>query len=151
MGLDMSLTRKKYVKNWSHTPKEERFQGVAFKGNEAIELTKISYLEFEAMYWRKSNAIHNWFVENVQEGADDCGRYYVPQSKLRELVLLAETLLQKKDEEEAKKLLPPVKGFFFGSQDIDEYYWEDLSDTRYKLLEELEANPDDEFYYSSSW
>lgn len=23
-------------------------------------------------YWRKANEIHNWFVENVQEGIDDC-------------------------------------------------------------------------------
>ena len=23
-------------------------------------------------YWRKQNAIHNWFVENVQDGIDDC-------------------------------------------------------------------------------
>jgi len=23
-------------------------------------------------YWRKANAIHNWFVENIQDGEDDC-------------------------------------------------------------------------------
>ena len=23
-------------------------------------------------YWRKANEIHNWFVENVQDGEDDC-------------------------------------------------------------------------------
>lgn len=23
-------------------------------------------------YWRKANEIHNWFVENVQDGIDDC-------------------------------------------------------------------------------
>ena len=23
-------------------------------------------------YWRKANQIHNWFVENVQDGEDDC-------------------------------------------------------------------------------
>lgn len=26
----------------------------------------------EIGYWRKANQIHNWFVENVQDGEDDC-------------------------------------------------------------------------------
>ena len=26
----------------------------------------------EVGYWRKANQIHNWFVENVQDGVDDC-------------------------------------------------------------------------------
>ena len=24
-------------------------------------------------YWRKANQIHAWFVDNVQQGNDDCG------------------------------------------------------------------------------
>lgn len=36
-------------------------------------------------YWRKANQIHNWFVQNVQDGEDDCGIYEVTQSKLIEL------------------------------------------------------------------
>ena len=27
----------------------------------------------EVGYWRKANAIHGWFVRNVQNGKDDCG------------------------------------------------------------------------------
>lgn len=151
MGLDMYLTRKKYVKNWSHQSADKRFQGVAFKGNQAIDLTKLSYLEFEAMYWRKMNAIHNWFVENVQDGVDNCTTHVVTRDQLEKLLLTIETVLSKKDDKEAKTLLPPTEGFFFGSQDIDEYYWDELRETRWKLREDMDANPDDEYYYYASW
>lgn len=30
-------------------------------------------LNDEAIYWRKFNAVHRWFVNNVQGGKDDCG------------------------------------------------------------------------------
>ena len=43
-------------------------------------------VEFEAGYWRKANQIHNWFVKNVQDGKDDCGRYYVSKEKMQELL-----------------------------------------------------------------
>lgn len=151
MGLDMYLSRKKYVKNWSHTPADKRFQGVAFKGNQAIDLSKLSYLEFEAMYWRKVNAIHNWFVENVQNGADDCGTYYVTHDQIEQLILTIERVLEKKDDEEAQALLPPSEGFFFGSTEKDDYYWDMLTETRWKLKEDYEANPNDEYYYHASW
>lgn len=151
MGLDMYLSRKKYVKNWSHNPPEKRFQGVAFKGNQAIDLSKLSYLQFEAMYWRKANAIHAWFVENVQDGIDDCGQFFVGREKLEELILTIERVLEKKDDEEAQALLPPSEGFFFGSTEKDDYYWDMLTETRWKLIEDMEANPDDEYYYQSSW
>ena len=40
----------------------------------------------EVGYWRKANAIHKWFVENVQDGEDDCGTYVVSKEKLEELL-----------------------------------------------------------------
>ena len=39
----------------------------------------------EVCYWRKSNAIHNWFVNNIQDGKDDCGLYPVSKEKIKEL------------------------------------------------------------------
>lgn len=30
------------------------------------------HISEEVGYWRKANQIHNWFVENVQDGVDDC-------------------------------------------------------------------------------
>ena len=37
------------------------------------------------LYWRKANAIHKWFVDNVQNGDDDCGDYEVYWEQLMEL------------------------------------------------------------------
>ena len=36
----------------------------------------------EVGYWRKANAIHNWFVNNIQNGKDDCRRYEVSKENL---------------------------------------------------------------------
>jgi hypothetical protein len=91
MGLDMYLTKKTYVKNWDHFKPEERFQIEIKQDNKPytkIDLKRIMYIEEEIMYWRKSNAIHNWFVKNVQEGNDDCNHYYLQQVKLQELLEL---------------------------------------------------------------
>ena len=39
----------------------------------------------EIGYWRKANAIHKWFVDNVQNGVDDCGEYKVTKEQLIQL------------------------------------------------------------------
>ena len=43
-------------------------------------------------------------------------------------------------------------GFFFGSTDYDEYYWEDLENTK-TMLTDILAEPEDdaEFIYRASW
>lgn len=41
--------------------------------------------EQDVAYWRKANAIHRWFVKNVQDGEDDCGKYHVTRKQLEEL------------------------------------------------------------------
>ena len=45
-------------------------------------------------YWRKANEIHNWFVENVQDGEDDC-RYHreVTREVLEELLDICNKVL----------------------------------------------------------
>lgn len=106
-------------------------------------------VEVTAAYWRKSNQIHKWFVDNVQGGNDDCGNYYVSKDKLKELRETCRQALFAKDP----SLLPPQAGFFFGSYDIDEWYWEDIKRT-IKKLDRLFQLPDFEqlsFYYNSSW
>ena len=47
----------------------------------------------EIGYWRKANQIHNWFVENVQGGEDDCGTYPVSKEQLEELLEKCEYVL----------------------------------------------------------
>jgi len=41
----------------------------------SIPLNKVVTIELDYAYWRKANQIHNWFVENVKDGVDNCGNY----------------------------------------------------------------------------
>ena len=47
----------------------------------------------------------------------------------------------------------PVEGFFFGSTDINEYYWEDMKESVDKLDRVLNLPDIDDlsFNYHSSW
>ena len=107
------------------------------------------HVEVTCAYWRKSNQIHKWFVDNVQGGNDNCGEYYVSNEKLNQLRETCRQALFAKDP----SLLPPQAGFFFGSYDIDEWYWQDIKDT-IKKIDRVLALPDMSklsFYYTSSW
>jgi hypothetical protein len=56
------------------------------------------------------------------------------------------------DPSKADDLLPPSEGFFFGSSEIDDWYWDDIKETIGTIKRMLENTPDDwEFYYASSW
>ena len=69
----------------------------------------------EYHYWRKANAIHNFFVENVQDSNDDCGTYDVPKSVIEDLAERCDLVLQlldkcpKKEEEEERLTSKKVK------------------------------------------
>ena len=89
MGLDMYLTKKTYVKQWSFQNENERVTVSVTKNGErlkGINPERIAYIEEEVMYWRKANQIHNWFVTNIQKGNDNCGTYYVDSDMLQQLV-----------------------------------------------------------------
>ena len=103
------------------------------------------------MYWRKANAIHGWFVENVQDGEDDCKEYEVRADQLEALVDACKRALA--DRENAAEILPPTSGFFFGNKEVDDWYWENLQMTVDGLSKVL-ANPDLkdwDFFYQASW
>jgi len=105
-----------------------------------------------SFYWRKANSIHNWFVDNVQDGKDDCGVYEVSFEQLMELKSMVASVLA--DNGKGPEVLPTTAGFFFGSTEYDEWYLEDMINTMNHLNEcehIYEANPDSKFYYSSSW
>lgn len=148
MGLDMYLTAERYI--WSSekpiSDEVANLLGLQLDG----ERMRVNSVEAEAMYWRKANAIHKWFVENIQGGEDNCRRYYVEREQLTELRDLCAKLCTQR--EMAEETLPTADGFFFGSTEYDEWYWNDIEGTVQGLDKALEAFDDKwHFYYRSSW
>jgi len=157
MGLDQYLHAKKYLSSAEWRPQELRdtfSKVVSLMEAEPFIRKDLGHaqVEFGVAYWRKANQIHKWFVDNVQGGDDDCGEYRVEREQLQELLDLCVELNKSKTAELAQQKLPPQEGFFFGSTEVGEYYWEDISDTIEQLTRVLAETPEEfEFYYSSSW
>ena len=107
-------------------------------------------IELTVGYWRKANAIHNWFMQFTDE--DNCRPVYVEREKLVELLAICKNILKEKDEEIAEDLLPTASGFFFGSTEYDEWYWYQVEQT-ITILENILAKTDDNWYfeYQASW
>lgn len=96
MGLDMYLTRKKYIgANYEHRKVSGNVDIMIGDKKIPINFNKISYIEENACYWRKANQIHNWFVNNVQDGNDDCREYYVSTEDLEKLLELCKQVKEK--------------------------------------------------------
>lgn len=102
------------------------------------------------MYWRKANQIHRWFVEEVQNGEDECRPHYVHPEQIADLVERCEQIME--DHELAPKLLPTRSGFFFGSTEYDEWYFSDIEATAKGLKSQIFRLPRGaRLVYCSSW
>ena len=150
MGLDMYLNKRTYVQQWEHQKPEEKYNVEVTKGGETANINpkKVKYIIEEAGYWRKQNQIHRWFVENIQNGTDDCGEYYVSKDALASLLELCEKV--KADNTLADELLPGASGFFFGGTEYDEWYFNGIDNT-IEILKEALEDENGEYLYSSSW
>lgn len=174
MGLDMylkkhfayepfSMIERRIPLETSLSIKRTDTQDVLFD----ITTPDVSGFVIDNVYWRKANMIHQWFVDNVQEGIDDCRLYELEETSLEKLLAIIDRLLDVKATKSdvfandlAKELLPNTEGFFFGSQEYDDWYWEELEDTQIKLkrlLEPIDRKSQEKFYcytyltYQSSW
>jgi hypothetical protein len=158
MGLDMYLCEKR---NLSHYKSLKEYSDRYCKEFALAEkvLTDIGLkttvdgvvtVTAEVMYWRKTNAIHGWFVKNIQRQHDNCREYELEGEALRRLVATCEQVLANPDL--AEELLPVQDGFFFGSTKYDKWYFKSLEDTVEGVNRALElANPESYFTYQSSW
>jgi hypothetical protein len=150
MGLDMYLEKRTYVRQWDFQKPEEQYNVEVTKGVEPanIKSEMVTHVCEELGYWRKANQIHNLFVENVQDGVDNCGEYAVSKADLQSLLDIC--LAVKLDHSQAEELLPSASGFFFGNTDYDEFYYGDIDHT-ITILKEALSDTNADYYYSSSW
>lgn len=161
MGLDMYLRANQYISrnDWTRSPSGELQDQINPLFNEIVERLEMKdvidntgfagiSVDLPMGYWRKANQIHNWFVENVQDGEDDCNSYYVTREQLEQLKATCIEVLAHKSL--AEDLLPTGAGFFFGSTTYDEYYYGDLQET-IEIINRCLKTKFDSFEYQSSW
>ena len=148
MGLDMYLSADLYVSQYKEKDKNLSSKIVEIL-NDVPEGIGIDGVSVRVGYWRKANAIHKWFVDNVQYGVDQCQRSYVSRDKLVELLETCEKV--KNDHGLAPDLLPTSSGFFFGSTDYDDQYFSDIDDTIDIIKKALELPEYYTLEYQASW
>jgi hypothetical protein len=178
MGLDMYLERTN--KNVAQYVKEDLDE--IKKSNPTLYETlkpyikrRGSYFSWDSLceevgYWRKANQVHGWFVENVQDGCDDCDSYEVSKEDIEELQNCCKKIIEsteingekikdafdfiktdyfniietaeiKVDTTIAQGTLPSMGGFFFGELEYDEYYFYDICQTL-KIIEDVLLSTD---------
>ena len=122
MGLDMYLFKHKKFRD-----NDEEFNKLVRQNEEEI------------LYWRKANMIRSWFVNHTALSSDDDG-VYIPISRAT-LELLKQDLEDTlNDHNLATILFPTSSGFFFGSTEYDEYYWDDLKYTFERVDDILDSD-----------
>lgn len=155
MGLDMFLKGKRYISKHFNEGDAALAQKVQSLFPELAGMvddfggSPVNEVIVEVGYWRKANAIHEWFVNHVQDGEDKCGYYYVSREKLTELKELCERVLG--FTHLATDLLPTQTGFFFGPTEYDDYYFSDLRATVQIIDRALSMPKSWDFEYHSSW
>jgi hypothetical protein len=154
MGLDSFLKVSKYVSNYDFSTDSDKesykkvLAAINLKPEDVDEGSPSMTINVNVCYWRKANAIHNYFVNNCAEGRDECQEIYVTREELEKLVEACEAALKGDPEDN----LPTTSGFFFGSTEYDEYYKQDLEFTITQINKIL-AKFDDSysFIYQASW
>lgn len=111
-----------------------------------VELKKVTYINEQIMYWRKETAIHDWFVENVQGGEDDCKEYYIDPDDLDAFIELCKNTIKQIKAGVSNDKLELPSGFYNA---FDDHYINELQRT-VNIIEPL-LKEEGDFYYESSW
>lgn len=102
----------------------------------------------QLVYWRKCNQIREWFAQHLEEGVANCEYSMVTKDDIENLI--ADCYMVLDHHSLASEILPTSPGFFFGSTDYDEWYFEDLQYTITNLLKalgEVDWDKENMFYY----
>ena len=97
----------------------------------------------EVAYFRKVNFLVGYF-----DYEDNCSYKVISKSEIVELLDRCKEVLD--NHELAQELLPVQEGFFFGSYDYDEYYFDDVKkvqETFTQLVEEIDFNKEELLMY----
>jgi hypothetical protein len=157
MGLDMNLYKETYVKNWSFTPKEDEHHVNVTRGGYATKIRpeRVAYVKEEIAYWRKFNALHGYIIENFANQVDNCQDVHLTKD---DLITILNTLIEIRDANYAcaDEVMPPVAGFFFGSNEVDEFYIQDVERTIDILQNEIDDLDEESdvwvrYIYLASW
>lgn len=163
MGLDMYLKYRKNFSGYDFGDPQTYNQVVSAAKMDGVDDSEHPYVSVEvtAIYWRKANMIHTWFVDTLGGGRDECQEIYVPREKLQELRDLCFEALSVPAgmtlSQHAETVLPTSEGFFFGSTEYDDWYVHDLQYTMRNIDRLLSQLPTDgegwdwSLYYQASW
>lgn len=118
MGLDMYINRK--VRRYRKDDGTYTFDLDGYE-SDRFGCGNVEWVETEVAYWRKANAIHKWFVDNVQDGEDDCRETEIDIGVIREIRDLCLSILKdmkgmvlrvpKKDVKSFKEVYGQKDGF----------------------------------------
>lgn len=106
-----------------------------------------NYIVVEDVYFRKVNFIYAFFKSIL---VDEC--CIVDKAKIQQLIDVCKDVLKHKgDEDYADEHLPTMGGFFFGSTNYDNWYWNDVKDCLKKMTKLHKSLKDDDlvFWYFS--
>lgn len=178
MGLDMYLYAEKYIgSNTDKTTSYDEIKNLA--GLKDLPTPDFSNVIVKSMvgYWRKANAIHGWIVDKCGKGVDECQviylsaedlinlrsdcikalanpdrQYQIENNKVfYQLCDYLNTLEQPITVENYENPLPPVDGFFFGGNELSDYYFHQLEYTIDLITSLLESDHELGFTYQASW
>ena len=111
MGLDMYLEKRKQ-----------------YRENDSEYNKLVDDNREEVMYWRKANQVREWFVRNAGLKADsDCEVIKISEDQLQQLYDDCDKVV--KNPKLASELMPTSNGFFFGSTEYDDWYFDQLKET----------------------
>lgn len=136
MGLDINVTKiaKSMVKTNTNS----------WKDYEKLidELNDIDCENFEFLaYFRKVNFLFESFSGSLNEEETTA---VITRGEMEELIEKCEFVLNNRDK--ASEILPTCDGFFFGSLDYDDYYFESVAKVLLSFQVILENYSDDYLY-----
>ena len=106
---------------------------------------------YQIGYFRKFNALHNYIVNNLAEGIDECQEIEITKDNL--YALLDKLIRVDNNKDLAHSELPTADGFFFGNTAYDDWYFSNVKEAieMCKLfLTKIDFNKYD-LIYQASW